>query len=88
MDKIFGGPIIPTLLKLALLSFIVGIALFIMGIDPVDLWSNFGDTIRDIWGIFVDALNWGYKYVILGAIIVLPIWIIYRLVAYATRTKS
>lgn len=87
MDKIFGGPIVPTLFKLAILSFIVGIVLFFLGIDPVDLWRNFGQTIRDIWTIVVDALDWGSRYAILGAIVVLPIWVIYRLVLYMTRTK-
>ena len=87
MDKIFGGPIIPTLFRLAILSFIVGLTLFFLGIDPVDLWRNFGQTIRDIWAIVVDSLDWASRYAILGAIVVLPVWIIYRLVLYVTQTK-
>ena len=88
MDKIFGGPIVPTLVRLAILSFIVGLTLFFLGIDPVDLWRNFGKTIRDAWTIVVDGMDWASQYAILGAIVVLPIWIIYRLVLYVTRTKT
>ena len=88
MDKIFGGPIVPTLFRLAMLSFIVGLVLFFLGIDPVDLWRNFGQTIRDIWAIVVDAVDWASRYAILGAIVVLPIWIVYRLVLYVTQAKS
>jgi hypothetical protein len=88
MDKIFGGPIVPTLFKLALLSFIVGLVLFLLGIDPVDLWRNFGQTIRDAWVIVIDGLDWASRYAVLGAIVVLPIWIIYRLVMFVSRTKS
>ena len=88
MDKIFGGPIVPTLFRLAILSFIVGLTLFFLGIDPVDLWRNFGKTIRDAWTIVVDTMDWASQYAILGAIVVLPIWIIYRLVLYVTRAKT
>ena len=88
MDKIFGGPIVPTLVRLAILSFIVGLTLFFLGIDPVDLWRNFGKTIREAWTIVVDGMDWASQYAILGAIVVLPIWIIYRLVLYVTRTKT
>ena len=88
MDKIFGGPIVPTLLRLAILSFIVGLTLFFLGIDPVDLWRNFGKTIREAWTFVVEAIEWASQYAILGAIVVLPIWIIYRLVLYVSRPKS
>jgi hypothetical protein len=88
VDKVFGGPIIPTLIRLAILSFIVGLVLFFLGIDPVDLWRNFGETIKEIWARVGEAIDWSAKYAILGAIVVLPIWIIYRLVVYVTRPKS
>ncbi len=80
MERIFGGPIVATLLKLAVLSFIVGLVFAIFGIDPVDLWREFGTTIQRAWTLVFDALDWGWKYAILGAIVVLPLWIIYRLV--------
>jgi len=80
MEKIFGGPIVATLFKLAVLSFIVGLVFAIFGIDPVDLWREFGTTIERAWTLVFDAINWGWKYAVLGAIVVLPLWIIYRLV--------
>ena len=88
MERMFGGPIIPTLLRLAILSFVVGLTLYFLGIDPVDLWRNFGKTIRETWSIVIDALDWASGYAILGAIVVVPIWVIYRLVLYFTQPKS
>jgi hypothetical protein len=79
MEKIFGGSPIPVLLRLLLLSFVVGIGLWIFGIDPMDLWRNFGETVRAVWENIGDFARWGIKYVALGAIVVLPLWIIYRL---------
>ena len=88
MERIFGGPIVPTLFRLALLSFVVGLIFAIFGIDPVNLWREFGTTIQQAWQLVFDALDWGWKYAILGAIVVLPVWIIYRVMAAVTRTKD
>lgn len=88
MEKIFGGPIIPTLFKLAVLSFVVGLVLMIFGIEPLDLWREFGATIERAWILVFDALLWGWRYAVVGAIVVLPLWIIYRLVMFASKPKA
>ena len=88
MDKIFGGPIVPTLFRLALLSFIVGLILWTFGVDPVDLWKEFGTTIQQAWQLVFDALDWAWKYAVIGAIVVLPVWIFYRLIMAVTKPKS
>ena len=79
MDRIFGGPVVPTLLKLAAASVVAGLVFAVFGIDPMDLWVNFGDTIRQAWQMAFDAVNWSWQYAALGAIVVLPLWIIIRL---------
>jgi len=79
MDRIFGGPVVPTLFKLAMLSIIVGLVFAVLGINPMDLWLHFGETIQQAWRMAFDALNWSWQYAALGAIVVLPLWIIFRL---------
>lgn len=88
MEKIFGGAVVPTLFKLAILSFVVGLVFAIFGIDPVDLWKEFGSTIERAWTLVFDAIIWGWKYAVLGAIVVLPVWILYRLFLVVSRPKS
>ncbi len=88
MEKIFGGPIVRTLFMLVLLSFIVGLVFAIFGINPVDLWKEFGSTIERAWLLVFDAVNWGWQYAVLGAIVVLPVWIIYRVLMYIGRPKT
>ena len=88
MDRIFGGSPIPVLLRLLLLSFVVGLALWIFGIDPMDLWRNFGETIRAVWENIGDFAQWAIKYVALGAVVVLPLWIIYRVLRAVTSAKK
>jgi hypothetical protein len=84
MDRIFGGAVVPTLFKLALLSVFVGLIFAVFGIDPMNLWRDFGATIRDAWTLAFDAVNWSWQYAALGAIVVLPLWIIYRIILAVT----
>jgi hypothetical protein len=88
MEKIFGGPIVPTIFRLVLLSFIVGLVLWTFGVDPVDLWKEFGSTIQHAWALVFDAIDWAWKYAVIGAIVVLPVWIFYRIMMAVTRPKS
>lgn len=88
MNKIFEGPVVPTIIKLAVLSFVVGIVLWASGIDPLDLWLNLGDTIRNIWTVTIEFFRWAGKYMILGAIVVVPIWLVLRVLKVVSRRRA
>ena len=88
MDKIFGGSVVGTLLRLLALSFVVGLAFAAFGIDPVDLWSDFWHTFENAWRYAGDFGQWGIKYAILGAVVVLPLWLIYRVLRAVTSPKK
>lgn len=87
MQTIFGGPILPTLLKLVVASVVVGILLAFFGIQPIDLWRDFLDTIARIWQMGFSAIDWSVRYVLLGAVVVVPIWIFVRLWTYLVERK-
>ena len=78
--KFSPGSIVLTVVKLVVLSFVVGLALYFAHIDPLDLWQQFGQRVRQAWEVTFEFLQWGSKYMALGAIIVVPIWIAWRLV--------
>ncbi|MES1991625.1 MAG: DUF6460 domain-containing protein [Pseudomonadota bacterium] len=87
MNALFGGPVLPTLFKLAVASVVVGILLAIFGIQPIDLWRNFLDTVAHIWNMGFDALNWSVRYILLGAVVVVPIWLVLRIWTYLVERK-
>lgn len=87
MQRIFGGPVLPTLLKLVVASVVVGILLAFFGIQPIDLWRDFLDTIARIWRMGFSAIDWSVRYVLLGAVVVVPIWIFVRLWTYLVERK-
>ena len=88
MERFFGGPVIPVLLRLVVLCVVVGVVLSVLGIHPVDLWDDFLATVERVWQLGADILDWSLSYFLLGAVIVVPIWLFIRLWSVMTRSKS
>ncbi len=79
VTKIFGGTPLAVLGRLILLSILVGVILSALGLDPFDIIHSIERLIRSIWNMGFDAFRWLWRYFLLGAVIVIPIWILMRL---------
>lgn len=79
MTKVFGGTPLAVLGRLVLLSILVGVILSALGLDPFDIIHSIERLIRSIWNMGFDAFRWLWRYFLLGAVIVIPIWILMRL---------
>ena len=77
-----------TLLKLVLLSFIAGLVFAVVGIDPITLWSDLGGTLARVWEFTGETARWAIKYVALGALVVIPIWVVFRILHSASEARS
>ena len=77
--------------RLALMSVLVGFLLVAFNIEPTELWASFLRTITLVWGRFLDYFAHGaadiLNYMVLGAVIVVPIWIIGRLMKATQRDE-
>jgi hypothetical protein len=80
MTKVFGGSPLAVLVRLVLVSILVGVVLAALGLDPFDIVRSMERLIRSIWNMGFDAIRWIWRYFLLGAVIVIPIWIIMRIV--------
>ena len=80
MTRVFGGSPLGVLVRLILVSILVGVVLAALGLDPYDIVRSVERLIHSIWNMGFDALRWLWRYFLLGAVIVIPIWIIMRLV--------
>lgn len=80
MSKLFGGSPLGVLVRLILVSILVGVVLSALGLDPFDIVQSIERLIRSIWNMGFDAVRWVWRYFLLGAVLVIPIWIIVRLV--------
>lgn len=80
LTKVLGGSPWAVLARLILVSILVGVILTALGLDPFDIVRSVERLIRSIWNMGFDAVRWLWRYFLLGAVIVIPIWIIMRLV--------
>ncbi len=80
MTKVFGGSPLAVLVRLILVSILVGVVLSALGLDPFDIVHSVERLIRSIWNMGFDAVRWLWRYFLLGAVIVIPIWLIMRAV--------
>ena len=78
--KIFGGSPLGVLFRLILVSILVGVILSALGLDPFDIIKSIERLVRSIWNMGWDAVVYLWRYFLLGAVIVIPIWLIMRAV--------
>jgi Domain of unknown function (DUF6460) len=80
VHRFFGGPPLAVIGRLILLSILVGVILAAIGLDPWNIIESVRRLILHIWAMGFDAVRWLWRYFLLGAVIVLPIWFVVRLV--------
>ncbi len=79
MARIFGGSPLGVLARLVLVSILVGVILSAIGLDPFDIVRSIERLVRTIWNMGFDVVRYVWRYFLLGAVIVIPIWLITRL---------
>jgi hypothetical protein len=81
MDRrqLFGESVAGTIVRLVLLSIVVGIVLSALDINLFNIVERFQLLIRRITEFGFDAVHWAFRYFLLGAVVVIPIWLIVRL---------
>lgn len=80
--------IVSTVIKLALACFLVGLVLHFFDIDPVRLMRNLPDTVYAVFDLLLGWTRNAVPYIMLGAIVVIPIWLIRVLLRAASRRRS
>jgi Domain of unknown function (DUF6460) len=80
VTRIFGGTPLAVLGRLILVSILVGVVLSVLGLDPWNILDSVERLVRHIWNMGFDAVRWLWRYFLLGAVIVIPIWLVIRLV--------
>jgi hypothetical protein len=81
--RITGGSPLRTLVWLVVMSIVVGFVLETIGLDPFrfvrGLVANFDRFVDWVTHLGVDAVMSLLRYLIWGAVVVVPIWLIMRL---------
>lgn len=79
LERFFGGHPVSVILRLAFISLLVGFVMSVFGVNVQGLMRGavdmFRAALRDGFGIFRDI----WSYVLTGAMLVVPIWLVIRL---------
>ncbi|APF38623.1 MULTISPECIES: DUF6460 domain-containing protein [Chelatococcus] len=79
LQRFLGGSPLSVLIKLIFLSVLVGAIMAFLGITPLGLIDGIVDFIRRVVGRGFAALHEVGQWLLYGAIIVVPVWLIVRL---------
>jgi hypothetical protein len=83
--RFLGGTPLAVAFRLILLSILVGVVLAAIGFDPYNILRSIELLFRRLWDLGFDAINWLWRYFLLGAVIVIPIWFLSRLFGAPNR---
>ena len=78
-QQFFGDSIAGTLIRLVLLSIVVGIVFSVLGITPFNLIERMQQLVSRIIDLGFDAFRSAFTYFLLGAVVVIPVWFVVRL---------
>lgn len=80
VNRFFGGSPLSVIFRLVLLSILIGFVLHAFGFNPFNIIESIRSLIEALWNMGFDAIHWLWRYFLLGAIIVIPIWLVVRVV--------
>jgi steroid 5-alpha reductase family enzyme len=79
LARFLGGSPAAVVVKLIFVSLIVGALMMWLDLHPIDLWRGLMRFIDRIWSLGFDAVREVGDYIVAGAMIVLPVWLVLRL---------
>lgn len=68
--------IIPTLIKLIVACLIVGFVMSYLDLTPRQAFESMGSAAVEVFEMGSSIFEWGFTYILLGAAVVIPIWLI------------
>ena len=79
LTRFLGGSPAAVLVRLLLMSLVVGALLVWLDIRPYEIFRAFERFFQRIWLMGFDAVRELAAYVVAGALIVVPVWLVLRL---------
>jgi len=77
--RFLGGSPLTETNRIVLMSILVGVLIAAVGFDPWNIVNSIRLLFQRIWDLGFDAINGLWRYFLLGAVIVIPIWLLSRM---------
>ena len=82
LTRFLGDSPLRVALKLVVVSFLVGILMAAFDLSPWDVFAGARDFFAGLWEMGFDALYRFWHYFVLGAVVVVPLFLVLRLLSY------
>lgn len=82
LNRFLGDTPLRVALKLVVVSFLVGIVMATFGWSPWDVVEHIADFVSGLWYMGFDALYGFWQYFLLGAAVVVPVFIVLRILKW------
>jgi hypothetical protein len=74
-----------TLVKLVIMSVVVGVIMAALNFTPLDVWLMFRDFVRWVYEVGYEAFGRIGVYFVWGAMVVVPVFLLMRLLSIGKR---
>jgi hypothetical protein len=88
VTRFLGGSPGRIAIQLIAMSFVVGIILSVLGVSPYDIVAGIERLIRRIYNMGFETVEWVFRYFLLGAVVVVPVWFVMRLLRMGRRPQQ
>ncbi len=85
-SRFLGGSPGRVLMQLLVLSFILGIVLNALGVSPFDIVNGLRSLALRIYDMGFGTVELIGRYILLGAVVVVPVWLLSRLLKFGRRS--
>ncbi len=79
LNRLLGGSPGPVLVKLVFLSLLVGAFLAFLDVTPFELVDHLVGWIRSVFDLSFETVREVGRWILYGAVIVVPLWLLSRL---------
>ena len=70
------------------MSFVVGVILSVLGVSPYDIVAGLERLVARIYNMGFETVEWIFRYFLLGAVVVVPVWLIMRVLRMGRRPQQ
>ncbi len=84
-ERLLGGSFLGVVIRLAIMSFVVGLVMRMLGISPADVVAWFERAVASISAMSLNTLGEFGSIFLLGAAVVIPIWAVMRVLKLLSR---
>lgn len=79
LSRFLGGSPVSVLVRLVILSVVAGVIMAALGLDPLNIFQSLERLLHSLFSFGFETLGQLWRYFLLGAVIVVPLWLIVRI---------